>query len=110
MNCTIRGVAQKIDFATNTMQNFLALELPTGETIQCLIDDAVAEKVVAAHTRAQVAPPTPTVQVEAFAEQYGTPAITRLPVVAHPRDDEPADDPEVTEFGGEDVDDGVPSV
>jgi hypothetical protein len=60
MNCVIRGLSQKMDFARDTMQTFLLVELPTGEVISALIEDAVAERVVAA----RVVAPKPHVVAE----------------------------------------------
>lgn len=105
MNCTIKGIFQKMDFENNTLQNYLTVLLPTGEAIQCLIEDAVAERVIAAHTKVQERPPTPVVSVLMdSAAGFGTDA----PVSLHTESDAPPlyDDVEDTEND----EDGVPSV
>jgi hypothetical protein len=57
MNCEISSVVQRVDLRKNVMQNFLVLILPTGETVQCPVDDEVAERVMKAHIHAHAAPP-----------------------------------------------------
>jgi hypothetical protein len=108
MNCTIKGIVQRMDFEHNTLQNYLTLVLPTGEAIQCLVEDVVAERVIAAQMKTQDKPPTPTVSVlmDAVAG-FDAPVVQPDPVI--PWADTPGtppDDAEVLE--GED--DGVPSV
>ena len=94
MNCVIRGLSQKMDFVQNTLQTFLLIELPTGEVVHALVEDTVAERVVAANVA------TPRVRAPAagsfdtFIEQpatSSTPAASvmdSLPTV-YPQEDEP---------------------
>jgi hypothetical protein len=119
MNCVIRGIFQKMDFENNTLQNYLTVILPTGEAIQCLIEDAVAERVVAAHTKTQEKPPTPVMSAvldgtvfepsPSLAGFVTSTAHTRPPVTA---DTEQADPPALSDDpdNQENEDDGVPSV
>ena len=110
MNCEISSVVQRVDLRKNVMQNFLVLILPTGETVQCPVDDEVAERVMKAHIHAQVAPP-----VIARSEEVpigDTDVVTSAPAYTPretvPREEEPsgAGSEEESDY----VDDGVPSV
>jgi len=106
MKCEISSVVQRVDLMKNVMQNFLVLVLPTGETVQCPVDDEVAERVMKAHIHAQAAPP-----VIARSEEVpigDTDVVTSAPVYVSRETDTYEPDPPQTEDAG--LDDGVPSV
>ena len=111
MNCTIRGIFQKVDFENNTLQNYLTVVLPTGEAIQCLIEDAVAERVIAAHAKAQLQPPAYVASaVLDDMVSFGAEVVhPNPPVMAYVEPDASASPPD-DEENMESEDDGVLSV
>ena len=101
MNCTIRGLSQKMDFTRDTLQTFLLLELPTGEIISALIEEDVAARVIAS----RVVPPQASNRVQA---PSAFPLDTLPPVtIQHVVEDTPSE-PDLDEQ--ESDEDGTPSV
>ena len=109
MKCEISSVVQRVDLIKNSLQNFLVVVLPTGETIQCPIDDAVAERVMKAHIQAQTSPPS-VMQAESVPSDVDV--VTSAPALYAMQDGVPAASPYDTHAGSESdhADDGVPSV
>lgn len=114
MNCTIRGLSQRMDFARDTMQTFLLIELPTGEVISALIEEDVAARVIASRVGPSQGRGGSTVALFEEASDH-TPAIPTvfpmdtLPPIAAQRDAEDVTtEPDRDEQ--ESDEDGTPSV
>lgn len=109
MNCTIRGLVQKMDFVKDTMQTFLQLELPGGKVISALIEDDVTELVVSARLIPLRAPQSSLVMLEDARTAPSFPVDT-LPPITVQRPVPQATEPQVEEEEQESDEDGVLSV